>query len=61
MPESLAERMARFSNMGGDKPKVEVKRKFEMPVEAEPEKGKGYLDRLMDEVDRKFSKTKRVR
>ena len=59
MPESIQERMARFANMkGSPKPAPEPKRVFTMPVEVEPPKGKGYLDRLFDEVDAKHRNRK---
>ncbi len=61
MPESIADKMARFSSMGGDKPKVEVKRVFEMPVKVEPPKGKGALMKMLDDIDRNYSKNGVVR
>ena len=54
MPEDIMDRLNRLANAGRKpKPAPEPKRVFEMPVEAEPVKGKGYLDRLFDEVDKK--------
>ena len=65
MSETIQEKMARFSKMGGN-PKVEkdvkkeVKSAFEMPKQSskydrpEPVSGKGYLWALMDDVDKKF-------
>lgn len=61
MPEDIMDRLNRLAN-AGRKPKVEEpKRVFTMPVKAEPVKGKGFLDRLLDEVDLKHSRDKRVR
>ena len=59
MPEDIMDRLNRLANAGKTpKPAPEPKRVFTMPVEVEPPKGKGYLDRLFDEVDAKHRNRK---
>lgn len=60
MPEDIMARLNRLAN-AGRKPKPEVKqetkREFTMP-NREPEppaRGKGYLCKLMDEIDKKYN------
>ncbi len=58
MPEDIIARLNRLAN-AGRKPKPEVKqvREFTMP-NSEPEppaRGKGYLDKLMDDIDKKYN------
>ena len=58
MPEDIMTRLNRLAN-AGRKPehKPEVKRVFEMPKKEQPApaRGKGYLDKLLDEVDKKYN------
>ena len=56
MPEDIMARLNRLAS-AGRKPKQEVKREFTMP-NSEPEppaRGKGYLDKLMDDIDKKYN------
>mgnify|MGYP000400557589 CR=1 FL=1 len=58
MDETIQERLHRLANAGRKpEPKQEVKRVFEMPNKEPPAqtRGKGYLDNLLDEVDKKYN------
>ena len=61
MSETIQERLQRLATAGRKTPEPKPKCVFEMPKDVEPPKGKGYLDRLFDEVDKKHSKTRRAR
>ena len=58
MPEDIMARLNRLANAGRKpEPNLEVKRAFEMPDKEPPAptRGKGYLDNLLDEVDKKYN------
>ena len=58
MPEDIMARLNRLASAGRKpEPKPEVKREFVMP-NSEPEppaRGKGYLDKLIDDIDKKYN------
>lgn len=61
MPEDIMDRLNRLAN-AGRKPPAKPERVFEMPVkEVAPVKSKGTLIKMLDEVDKKFSKRGDVR